>query len=152
MKPNPTVSQVHLGSFEGQVRRANFDGRGTSDGVAARGFVKRGPRLRRGRGSTDRCVPDRTPSTADPKRVYLLQSQKKSKGPKSPTQRSGALNYPCFYKTKCQRQKDSVFFRYWQFRDLEKSVLHYRMGILRTETRFLFSDRNFSSETKTIDG
>ena len=60
----------------------------------------RGPRSRRGRDSTDRCVPARSPSAADHERACLLQSQKKSKGPKSPTQRSGALNYPCFYKIK----------------------------------------------------
>jgi hypothetical protein len=80
------------------------DGRGTSDGVAARGFVNgRGPRLRRGRDSTDRCVPARSPSAADHERACLLQSQKKSKGPKSPTRRSGALNYPCFYKIKVSK-------------------------------------------------
>ena len=74
------------------------------DGIAARGFVNgRGPRLRRGRDSTDRCVPARSHSAADHERACLLQSQKKSKGPKSPTQRSGALNYPCFYKIKVSK-------------------------------------------------
>ena len=101
------------------------DDRGTSDGVAARGFVNgRGPRLRRGRDSTDRCVPARSPSAADHERACLLQSQKKSKGPKSPTQRSGALNYPCFYKikvsktglhhTSIQPGKDRTIFRFCQ--------------------------------------
>ena len=100
------------------------DGRGTSDGVAARGFVNgRDPRLRRGRDSTDRCVPARSPSAADHERACLLQSQKKSKGPKSPTQRSGALNYPCFYKIKVSKtgryvlfsKSQNIFFTFMHF-------------------------------------
>ena len=72
-------------------------------GMGLRSGVRRGPRLRRGRDSTDRCVPARSPSVADHERACLLQSQKKSKGPKSPNQRSGALNYPCFYKIKVSK-------------------------------------------------
>ena len=72
-------------------------------GRGLRSGARRGPRLRRERDSTDRCVPARSPSVADHERACLLQSQKKSKSPKSPTQRSGALNYPCFYKIKVSK-------------------------------------------------
>ncbi len=74
-----------------------------SDRGLRSGVNGRGPRLRRGRDSTDRCVPARSPSVADHERACLLQSQKKSKGPKSPNQRSGALNYTCFYKIKVSK-------------------------------------------------
>ena len=70
------------------------DGQGTSDGVAARGCVNgRDPRQRRGRDSTDRCVPVRSPlpirrpkglSTTESEKIIIL---------KSPLQRSGDVIY-----------------------------------------------------------
>ena len=42
---------------------------------------REGPALRRGRDSTDRCVPARSPSAADHERACLLQSQKKIQRP-----------------------------------------------------------------------
>ena len=118
-----------------------MDGRGTSDGVAARGFVNgRGPRLRRGRDSTDRCVPARSPSAADHERACLLQSQKKTKGPKSPTQRSGALNYPCFYKIKVSKtrcQKYEIFLKCRQ-------TLRFRSSIFTSSTIQLSKGTNWA--------
>ena len=78
----------------------------------SRGFGRRSrPRLVNGRDprlSVGGIAPtgayrSEVPWPQAPKNDCLLQSQKKSKGPKSPTQRSGVLNYPCFYKIKVSK-------------------------------------------------
>ncbi len=43
------------------------------------------------------------PRSQTTKGLVYYKVRKKSKGPKSPTQRSGALNYPCFYKIKVSK-------------------------------------------------
>ena len=80
-------------------------GQGASDGVAARGFVNgRDPRQRRGRDSTDRCVPIRSPLTVRRPKGLSTTKSEKIIIPQSPLQRFGDLIYHNISLSKCQRR------------------------------------------------
>ena len=67
---------------------------------------REGSALKRGRDSTDRCVPVRSPSVAGPKSDCLLQSQKNTK---TPNRQLSALR-PLYLKIKVSKTGRYKFY------------------------------------------